>query len=233
MRLLLMSNSTLHGSGYLGYCAEEIINFLEKNKRVVFIPYALNDWDAYTETARAKFNEIGFELSGIHEYTDTTKALEEADCIFTGGGNTFRLLNELYNRKLIPIISEKVKNGSINYMGASAGTGITSPTIKTSNDMPIVYPPSFNALNLVPFSFNCHYFDADPKSTHKGETREMRLAEFHEMNTEAVLGLWEGAILRVENNKATLKGLTKARLFKIGQPQKEYFPGDDLSFLLK
>lgn len=232
MRLLLMSNSTQHGSGYLGYCAAEIKDFLEKSKTIIFIPFALQDWDAYTATARTKFNEMGFELTGIHEHADATRVLEESDCIFTGGGNTFRLLNELYKKELIHIISDKVKSGSINYMGASAGTGIASPTIKTTNDMPIVYPLSFNALNLVPFSFNCHYFDADPNSTHKGETREMRLAEFHEMNDEAVLGLWEGAILRVENNTVILKGTTKAKLFEKDHLQKEYFPGDDLSFLL-
>ncbi|MFQ5650676.1 MAG: dipeptidase PepE [bacterium] len=231
MRLLLSSSSKQHGSGYLDHCADEIIDFLGQAKQVAFIPFALHDWEAYSAAVAARFRKMEFDLSGVHQAGDARGTIAAAEAIFVGGGNTFRLLNELYNQDLLQIMWEKVASGT-PYIGSSAGTGIAGPTIKTTNDMPIVYPPSFDALNLVPFNLNCHYLDPDPKSRHQGETREQRLKEFHEMNDPPVLALREGAMLRVEGKRATLKGNVNARLFLKARPPVEFEPGADLSFLL-
>uniref|UniRef100_A0A8C1JBY0 Si:dkey-69o16.5 n=1 Tax=Cyprinus carpio TaxID=7962 RepID=A0A8C1JBY0_CYPCA len=208
-RLLLVSNSTLHGGGYLQHCQQQIQDFFGKNvKRILFVPYALQDRDAYTKTARDKF-------------------------ITLGGGNTFRLLKALYDNKLVTEIRKRVLEDGIPYMGSSAGTNVSTISINTTNDMPIVYPPTFAAIGLVPFNINPHYLDADPNSKHMGETREQRIVQYHEEHdTPCVLGLREGSLLLVEGNKATLLGSTKARLFKRGKHTTEYEPGSDLSFLL-
>uniref|UniRef100_A0A8C2B2Y1 Si:dkey-69o16.5 n=2 Tax=Cyprinus carpio TaxID=7962 RepID=A0A8C2B2Y1_CYPCA len=208
-RLLLVSNSTLHGGGYLQHCQQQIQDFFGKNvKRILFVPYALQDRDAYTKTARDKFKTLG-------------------------GGNTFRLLKALYDNKLVTEIRKRVLEDGIPYMGSSAGTNVSTISINTTNDMPIVYPPTFAAIGLVPFNINPHYLDADPNSKHMGETREQRIVQYHEEHdTPCVLGLREGSLLLVEGNKATLLGSTKARLFKRGKHTTEYEPGSDLSFLL-
>ncbi|MFQ5709746.1 MAG: dipeptidase PepE [bacterium] len=232
MRLLLISNSTQHGSSYLDHCAEEIQDFLGNARRVAFVPFALYDWEAYTDTVRARLQQLGFEVTGVHEQGQAQRTLEDADAIFIGGGNTFRLLNQLYQQKLLTVIRERVREG-MPYIGASAGTGVACVTIKATNDMPIVYPPSFGALDLVPFNINCHYIDPDPNSKHQGETRAQRIKEFHEENENPVVGLREGALLRVENNAITLKGRANARLFRKGEEAVEYESGADLSFLVR
>jgi len=233
--LLLISNSTLHGSGYLDHCEEQIRNFLGKPpKNVVFIPYARPggiSHDEYTAIAQKKFEQMGYQLTGIHTYNDFSSILESADAIFTGGGNTFVLLNELYNNNLIEPIQKAVFQGT-HYIGTSAGSNIATPNIKTTNDMPIIYPPSFDALNLVGFNLNPHYIDSDPTSTHMGETREKRIQEFHCYNTTPVLGLREGAMLHIKDTTMTLLGSTGARLLQKDQEPREYKPGSDLSFLL-
>ncbi|KAI6065030.1 Alpha-aspartyl dipeptidase-like protein [Aix galericulata] len=208
-RLLLVSNSTLHGGGYLGHCQQHIQSFLGgKVKRVLFVPYALHDRDAYARTAREKFESLG-------------------------GGNTFRLLKALYDNSLIQEIRKRVLEDGVPYMGSSAGTNVATVSINTTNDMPIVYPPSLKALGLVPFNINPHYLDPDDKSTHMGETREERIRQYHEEpNTPPVLGLREGAMLLVEGDKATLQGVTGARLFLRGKKPTEHEPGTDFSFLL-
>ncbi|POI31131.1 hypothetical protein CIB84_005117 [Bambusicola thoracicus] len=194
-RLLLVSNSTMHGGGYLGHCQQHIQSFLgEKVKRVLFVPYALHDRDAYARTAREKFASLGYELDSIHESCDPVEAVRKSEAIFIGGGNTFRLLKALYDNRLIQEIRKRVLEDGIPYMGSSAGTNVATVSINTTNDMPIVYPPSLQALGLVPFNINPHYLDPDVKSTHMG-------------------GLREGAMLLVEGNKATLQGVTGARLF--------------------
>lgn len=231
MRLLLISNSTQYGSGYLDHCSDEIKNFLGTAQQVAFVPFALHDWDAYTNTVRERFRKMGLEVSGIHENHTPLKNVENAEAIFVGGGNTFRLLNELYQQKLISPIRQRVLEG-MPYIGSSAGTNVACVSIKTTNDMPIVYPPSFEALNLLPFNINPHYLDPDPNSKHQGETREQRIKEFHEMNDNPVVGLREGSVLRVENNQITLKGSTNARLFRKGRAPIEFKPGDDMSFLI-
>ena len=234
--LLLISNSTLHGSGYLDHCADEIKKFLGNNvNNVLFIPYARPGGmthQEYTDIARKRFEKMGYKLSGIHEYENPKKAVESAESIFIGGGNTFVLTEGLYKNDIVKIIREKVENG-IPYIGTSAGSNVACKSVKTTNDMPIVYPPSFEGLNLVPFNINPHYLDPDPNSKHMGETRETRIKEFHFYNDSVVVGLREGAILYIKDKKIILKGTTGARLFKKDGEQEEYKPGDSLDFLLK
>jgi len=231
LRLLLISNSTLHGSGYLDHAAAEICNFLGDLKRVLFVPFALQDRDAYAAQARARFAQMGYELNSIHLSNDPVRAIAEHDAIFIGGGNTFRLLKTLYEQNLLDQIRERVRAG-MPYIGSSAGSNVAAPTIKTTNDMPIVQPPSFAALNLVSFQINPHYLDADPSSTHKGETREERIIQFLEENATPVVGLREGAMLRIEHGHTLLKGSTGARIFRRGLEPVETLPGTLLDELL-
>ncbi|MEQ2315959.1 hypothetical protein AMECASPLE_027757 [Ameca splendens] len=214
-RLLLVSNSTLHGSGYLDHCQQHISSFFGKNvKRVLFVPYALHDRDGYTKTARDKFKSLGYEVDGIHEVADPVEAVRKAEGIFIGGGNTFRLLKSLYDNNVVTEIRKRVMEDGVPYMGSSAGTNVATISINTTNDMPIVFPPTFSAIGLIPFNINPHYLDSDPNSRHMGETREQRITQYHEEpNTPCVLGLREGSMLLVEGKKATLLGTTKARLF--------------------
>lgn len=231
-RVLLISNSTLYGSGYLDHAEGEIRDFLGDARRVLFVPFALYDRDAYTATARERFAKMGYELASVHNAVDPLQAVAETDAIFVGGGNTFRLLKTLYDRELVEPIRQRVANG-MPYVGSSAGSNIAAPTIKTTNDMPIVQPPSFAALGLVSFQINPHYLDSDPNSKHMGETREKRIQEFLEENDIPVLGLREGAIARCENGRITLKGSTGARIFRKGLDPVETQPGDHLEELLR
>lgn len=231
-RVLLISNSTLYGSGYLDHAASEIRDFLGAVKTVLFVPYALYDRDAYATTARERFKKMGYELSSIHTSSSPTRAVEEAESIFIGGGNTWRLLKSLYDLVLLDPIRRRVESG-MTYIGSSAGSNIAGPTIKTTNDMPIVEPPSFDALGLVSFQLNPHFLDPDPNSTHMGETREERLRQFHEENDTPVAGLREGAMIRIENGEMTLKGSSGARIFRKGLEPLEVLPGARLEDLLR
>ena len=231
-RLLLISNSTLHGSGYLDHAANEISDFLGEVTRVLFVPFALHDEAKYAAQARARFEMMGYELDSIHSLTDPAQVVRQADAIFIGGGNTFRLLKALYDHDLLDAIRQRVSEG-MPYIGSSAGSNVAAPTIRTTNDMPIVQPPSLDALGLVPFQINPHYLDADPNSTHKGETREERIIQFLEDNETPVVGLREGAMLRIENGKTLLKGSTGARIFRRGHEPVETLPGDYLDEWLK
>jgi dipeptidase E len=234
-RLLLVSTSTLHGQGYLDHSAPAIADLLgSRVERVVFVPYALRDRDAYTAKVRERFASLGYELESVHEASGRdgpVRAVREAQAVFVGGGNTFRLLGELHARGLVEAIRERALDG-MPYVGSSAGSNVACATIQTTNDMPIVYPPTFAALGLVPFNVNPHYLDPDPGSTHMGETREQRIREFHEEEDRPVVGLREGAMLWIEGNSVTLIGSRGARLFQRGREPEEFVPGAKLDFLL-
>merc|ERR1712029_149264 len=223
--LLLLSNSTSHPTGYLEYAADYICDFLKSRNvtEVLFVPYALRNQDNYAATARKAFESWGFKLTSIHETENPSAAAGAAQAIFIGGGNTFQLLNNLYEHKLIDVIRKQVLENGVPYIGSSAGTNVATISINTTNDMPIVFLPSFSALGLVPFNINPHYIDTDPNSTHKGETREQRINQYHEIpGTPPVLAMREGSILRVVGTKSTLIGQFPARLFVQGQKVKEY-----------
>jgi dipeptidase E len=231
MRILLISNSTLHGSGYLDHAEARIRAFLGETRSALFVPYALFDRDAYAAQARARFQKMGVRLRSIHEAADPSRAIEQAPALFIGGGNTFRLLDALQRLSLVEPIRRRVSEG-MDYIGSSAGSVVACPTIRTTNDMPIVQPASFDALGLVPFQINAHYLDPDPRSTHMGETREVRLRQFHEENAAPVVGLREGTMLRVENGSVLLQGVAAARIFRRGTEPVEVHPEAVLDDLL-
>jgi len=221
--ILLISNSTLHGSGFLDHAESEIRDFLGQLRRVLFVPFALNDQDGYVARVRDRLGLMGYDVESIHQASDKQKAVTDAESIFIGGGNTFRLLKSLYEFDVIDLIRKRVDEGML-YMGSSAGSNVAGPTIRTTNDMPIVEPPSFDALGLVSFQINPHYLDPDPDSKHMGETREERIVQFLEENETPVVGLREGAMLRIENGTTTLKGSTGARIFRRGHEPVEVKP---------
>jgi dipeptidase E len=231
-RLLLISNSTLYGSSYLDHAEQEIRDLLGAIRRVLFVPFALHDRDAYAAQARKRFQAMGYELDSVHEAMDMKDAVGNAEAIFIGGGNTFRLLASLYQADLLPAIRARAESG-MPYVGSSAGSVVAAPTIKTTNDMPIVQPPSFDSLNLISFQINAHYLDKDPNSTHMGETREERLIQFLEDNDTTVVGLREGCMIRVEQGVHTLKGVTNARIFRRGFEPMELEPGSVLDPVLQ
>src|SRR5215469_12426059 len=230
-RVLLLSTSMIYGSGYLDYAASEIRDFLGRPKRVLFVPYALYDRDAYAALARQRFKAMGHDLESAHEAADPRQAVKEAEVVFIGGGNTFRLLKSLYDFELLPAIREKVSAG-MPYIGSSAGSNVACPTIKTTKDMPIVQPPSFDALGLVPFQISPHYQDPDPNSTHMGETQEQRIIQFLEENPTTVVGLREGAMIRVEHDDFVLKGVSGARIFRRGFEPVEMKPETTINSLV-
>jgi len=215
-RLLIASTSTIFGSGYLAYILPELKVFFKGIDQIIFVPYARPSglsYDDYTAIAKKAFATINIDVKGIHQFNNTQNAVENAKGIFVGGGNTFELVNTLYEQGLISTLKNAVING-MPYFGTSAGSNICGPTMQTTNDMPIVYPPSFNTLGLIDFNINPHYLDPDLNSKHKGETRETRIKEFHVFNNLPVLGLREGSWLLVEGNKLVLKGNLTARLFR-------------------
>jgi dipeptidase E len=229
-RILLLSTSTIFGTGYLDYAETELRDFLAKITRVLFVPFALYDHDAYAGRARGRFAAMGYELESLHDMSDMRRAVTDAEAMFIGGGNTFRLLKRLYDFDLLPTIRQRVCDG-MRYIGSSAGSNVAAPTIKTTNDMPIVEPPSFDALGLVRFQINAHYVDPDPESRHMGETREERIIQFLEENETPVLGLREGAMVRIEDGAAELRGTIGARLFRRSCDPVELQTGATLDFL--
>src|SRR3954468_13807757 len=208
-RILLLSTSTLFGGGYLDYAEAEIRDFLQGVAQVLFVPFALRDHQAYAERTRERLGRMGYKVESLHQASDARQAVEQAQAIFLGGGNTFRLLKTLYDLDLLGIIRDRVDSG-MPYMGSSAGSNVAGPTIGTTNDMPIVEPPSFDALGLVSFQINPHYVDPDPNSQHMGETREERIVQFLEENPRPVIGLREGAMIRIEGDSIVLKGTSGA-----------------------
>ena len=231
-RVLLISNSTLYGSGYLDHAESDIRSFLRGVRSVLFIPYALYDRDVYASMAHKRFDQMGFKLESIHTADDPQRAVSNAESIFVGGGNTFRLLKALYDAHVLEAIRQRVKEG-MPYVGSSAGSNVAGPTIKTTKDMPIVQPPSFDALGLVPFQISPHYLDPDPNSTHMGETQEERILQFLQENDTTVAGLREGAMVLSENGSYMLKGSSNSRIFRKGQQPVEVKPGDNLDHLFQ
>jgi len=230
-RALLISSSNVHGTGYLDHAEPEIRDFLGATRRVLFFPWALRDLDGYAAKVRERLGRMDFDVDSAHEAPDPVRAVEDAEAVFVGGGNTFRLLKKMYELDLLVPMRRRVWEG-MPYIGSSAGSNVAGETIRSTNDMPVVEPPSLSALGLVPFCLNPHYLDPDPASTHKGETREERIAQFHEENEQPVVGLREGSILRVEGRTASLRGIARMRLFRRGQPPEEFEPGARLDFLL-
>ena len=235
MRLLLISNSTNPGEEYLGYPAEYIKAFLgEKPLKALFIPYAAVtfSYDAYEEKVSARFRALGHEIISIHHFSDPVEAVKMASAIIVGGGNTWKLLKMIRDNNLIDIIKQKVTGGT-PYIGWSAGANVVCPTIKTTNDMPVVEPDSMGAFNLVHFQINPHYTDSNLPG-HAGETREQRIEEFIEANPGIyVAGLREGTLLLRENETLRLYGSKKIRIFKKGSNPAEFGESDDLSFMLR
>jgi len=235
MRLLLISNSTNPGDPYLDYPKHRIKEFLgDRHIKALFIPYAAVtfSYDDYELKVRDRFREVGHDVISIHHYTDPVSAVEKASTIVVGGGNTWMLLKLLRDNKLIEPVRKKVLSGT-PYIGWSAGSNVACPTIRTTNDMPVVQPSSFRAFNLIPFQINPHYLDANPEG-HAGETREQRIEEFIEVNPDLwVAGLREGTLLIIEGADIRLSGPRKARIFRKDHEPLELGEGDDFSFLYK
>jgi dipeptidase E len=230
---ILASTSTIHGQEYLEYILPEVKIHFKDCTEVIFIPYARPggiSHDAYTSNVSKAFETIGLKVKGLHEFQDPVTAIKEAQGVFTGGGNTFLLVEKLYRNKIMAPLRETLKSGT-PYMGTSAGTNIAGLTMQTTNDMPIIYPPSFQTLGIVPFNINPHYLDPDLNSTHKGETRETRIKEFHTLNTQPVIGLREGSWIEVKANKISLKGPLPARIFKVDEVPFEMEPNGSLTHL--
>lgn len=227
-RVLLVSNSTNYGEGYLDHCLDAMLDTLDGRRRLAFVPFAVSAWKAYAVKARMRFEPEGVEVRGVTSDDYGVDVLQWADAVFVGGGNTFRLLTTLQGSGLLDRIHRRVSEGLV-YMGASAGANIASPTICTTNDMPIVQPDSFDSLGLVSFQINPHYLDTVPDSRHMGESREERLAEYLEEHETPVVGLREGSWIRVADGSARLGGARPARIFRRGRTPEECTPGSDLA----
>ena len=223
MKLLLISSSTVHGYGYLDHPEPEIRLLFKGVRRVAFVPFAIHDNDAYTAKVRERFAKMNLDVIQVRNAGD----LDDADGVFVGGGNTFRLLKTLHEKDLVEPIRTRVRAG-MPYCGSSAGSNVAGPTIKTTNDMPIVYPPTFNALGLFPYQINPHYLDSDASSTHMGETREQRIVEYLEENDTPVVAIREGCAIRVEDEKTRLVGTKGARIFRRGSEPQEIPAGESL-----
>jgi dipeptidase E len=230
---IIASTSTLYGGNYLDYLLPELKLHFQNCKFILFIPYAQPSglsYDEYTNRVAVAFAKLNIDVKGIHEFEDPKAAIEQAEGIFTGGGNTFLLVFQLYKNKVMDPLAEAIKKGT-PYLGSSAGSNICGLTMQTTNDMPIIYPPSFQTLGIVPFNINPHYLDADLQLKHNGETREMRIKEFHYLNSPPVIGLREGSWLEVKGDKITLKGGLYARLFQKNTAPLEIESESDLSNL--
>lgn len=231
--IIIASTSTIHGGKYLDYLLPELQSFFSNVKELLFIPYARPSGishDDYTKKVSEAFTKINISVKGIHEFENPKEAIEKAQGIFTGGGNTFLLVSQLYKNNVIDILEKVVKNGT-PYLGTSAGSNICGLTMSTTNDMPIVYPPSFRTLGFVSFNINPHYLDPIEGLTHMGETRETRINEFHHFNPQPVVGLREGSWLEVKGDSVKLKGNLNARIFKRNETPIEVTPETELNDL--
>ena len=229
-KMIIASTSTLFGGKYLDYLIPYLSGHFKSVERLLFIPYARPkgiSYEDYTRLVKEGLKELPMVVSGIHEFDDPGKALENAQSIFIGGGNTFVLMDTLIKKGILHKLRQVVENGT-PYLGTSAGSNITGPNVRTTNDMPIVYPASLDSLNLVPFNLNPHYLDPDPASTHQGETRETRIREFHAYNSEMVIGLREGSWIAVNGGEMILQGSQTARIFQKDRLPFELESGRDL-----
>jgi dipeptidase E len=226
-KLIIASTSTVHGSQPLEYLLPTLSKHFEGIKELLFIPYARPSgisYDVYTANVQKAFDKIQIKVKGIHQFEDPQTAILKAEGIFTGGGNTFELVNQLYKNGVLGVLKQTLEAGT-PYLGTSAGSNICGVTMMNTNDMPIVYPPSFDTLAMIPFNINAHYLDPDPSSTHMGETRETRIKEFHVFNETPVLGLREGSWLEVKGDVIQLKGPLTARLFRQNEEPVELKTG--------
>lgn len=231
-KIIIASTSTVHGSGYLEYLLPTLSKHFVNVKNLLFIPYARPSgvtYNDYTKKAREAFSKINIHVKGIHEFENPKVAIQNAEGIFTGGGNTFELVNQLYKNDVLSDLKEVVENGT-PYLGTSAGSNICGITMMNTNDMPIVYPPSFDTLSFIPFNINAHYLDPIVGSTHMGETRETRIKEYHVLNSTSVLGLREGSWLEVNDNSIILRGELTARVFKQNETPYELESGREVLF---
>ena len=230
-RVLLISNSTLHGRGYLDHAEQAIRNFLGPVRSVLFFPFALHDRDGYAAKARKRFGAMGYTVESVHAVENAQEAISRTDAFFIGGGNTFRLLKALQDLDLIEPVRRRVREG-VPYIGSSAGSNVAGPTIKTTKDMPIVQPRSFDAIGLVPFQISPHFQDPDANSRHMGETQEERITQFLEENGTPVLGMREGAWVVAEAGTVVLHGSNGARIFRRGHEPVEAKTGDAITALV-
>lgn len=230
MNIILASTSTLFGGEYLGYLKEEIINLFQGIDEIIFIPFARPggiSHEDYTQKARSFFEKINIKVRGLHEFADKAAALNNAKGFFTGGGNTFLLVKTLHEENLMSVLKNNVETGK-PYLGCSAGSNIGGQNMKTTNDMPIVYPSSFECMGLVPFNINPHYLDPNPELKHNGETRETRIKEFLTQNDLKVIGLREGNWIRKIGDRITVEGTELTRIFEKGKEPYEIEPGTQL-----
>lgn len=230
--VMLASTSTLYGEDYLAYLLPELATFFEGVSEIVFIPFARPggiSHDDYAEKVREAFATIGIKVRGLHTFSEPETAIAEAEGFFTGGGNTFLLVQQLHNLNLMEPLKQRVESG-IPYLGTSAGSNIGGLNMKNTNDMPIVYPSDFTTMGLIPFNINAHYLDPDPTSTHNGETRETRIKEFHVFNDTPVVGLREGSWIRVKGELVTTEGSKSSRIFLAGTEPYELKSGSPLKF---
>jgi dipeptidase E len=231
--LIVASTSTLHGQAYLEYLMPQLPDLYAGIDEVIFIPFARPggvSHDSYTEFARKAFETVDIGVKGLHSFSDPSQAIAKSKGLFTGGGNTFLLVKQLHDNGLMKILSDRIKNG-VPYLGTSAGSNICGLNMKTTNDMPITYPSSFDTLGILPFNINPHYLDPDPKSSHMGETREQRIKEFHTYNAIPVVGLREGSWLRIKGEEIVLEGGQNARIFEANKSPYEIATGTSLKRL--
>ena len=229
-KLIIASTSTIHGSGYLDYLLPTLASFFADVKTILFIPYARPGGISYTEYTKivaTAFAKINIAVKGIHQFKNPKEAIQNAEAIFIGGGNTFELVNQLYKNDVISTLKQVLENGT-PYLGTSAGSNICGVNMKNTNDMPIVYPPSFTTLGIIPFNINAHYLDPLEGSKHMGETRETRIKEFHVFNEVSVLGLREGSWLNVLGDTISLEGSHTARVFKQNEKPYEIKSGSEV-----
>jgi dipeptidase E len=230
--IILASTSTLFGEDYLAYLKPVIKELFTGVSEIIFVPYARPggiSHDDYTAKAAAAFKELNITVKGLHSFSNPKEGIKNAKGFFTGGGNTFLLVKQLHELNLMQALKTAVENGT-PYLGASAGSNIGGINMKTTNDMPIVYPPDFTTMGLVPFNLNPHYLDPDPDSKHNGETRETRIKEFHTQNNIPVVGLREGNWIKVTEDKMTVEGGRETRIFEQGKEPYEIPAGSLLSF---